>query len=161
MQFVFEDFDAKQVRAYLDVVAALENKYIKENKASFEGVPAALQKLKKDGYLLGVCSNASLRYISMVLTELGFIDLIDCIQNILPGLAKMDTLQMLLQKVEPDAAVMVGDRHYDMEAAIYNHIPFIGCLYGYAPDEIKNADICINNGEELYKAVHTLLPLQK
>ncbi|WP_040197851.1 HAD family hydrolase [Candidatus Soleaferrea massiliensis] len=155
---VFPDMDDKQVRGYLDVVAAFENEYIKEYRASFDGVPELLDRLHTDGYLLAVCSNASLRYITLVLTELGLIRKIDHIQNIVPGLAKTETLAMLLEKVRPDNAVMVGDRHFDLEAAKANHLPFIGCLYGFAPEEMRQADIAVERAGDIYDAVRKLMP---
>ena len=54
---------------------------------------------------------------------------------------------------------MVGDRHFDAEAAQNNNVPFIGCRYGLFPNEIaeSHADAVINSPSELLEAVNRLL----
>lgn len=120
---------------------------------SFEGTEKMLKKLKADGYLTAVCSNASERYIRMVLNNLKLIDLIDFIQPLLPNMTKNDTLGILLNEVKPDSAVMVGDRVYDKEAAYANGLKFIGCMYGFNSDEVKDADVAVTCASEINEAV--------
>ena len=65
-------------------------------------------------------------------------------QGLTPKDSKADSLRVLLQRVQPEQAVMVGDRFYDMQAANGNHIPFIGCLYGYGAErELDAARYCV------------------
>lgn len=52
---------------------------------------------------------------------------------------------------------MVGDRKFDIMAAEDNNLPFIGCAYGYAPKEIRGADIVIEHPRELPATVTALL----
>ena len=52
---------------------------------------------------------------------------------------------------------MVGDRIFDIQAARANGIPFIGCEYGYAPEEIQDADVVVREAAEIYGAVETLI----
>ena len=51
---------------------------------------------------------------------------------------KSQSLASLLQRIPHSAAVMVGDTSYDLQAAEANHIPFIGCRYGFRPTEMEN-----------------------
>ncbi|MEG0693523.1 MAG: HAD family hydrolase, partial [Oscillospiraceae bacterium] len=111
----------------------------------------------KDGYLIAVCSNASERYIRMVLNALNIIDKIDYIQPLLPDLIKDDTLRLLLTREKPEKAVMVGDRVFDKNAARANNIPFIGCMYGFENSEVSDADIAIKTPSEINDAVKMLI----
>ena len=47
-------------------------------------------------------------------------------------------MKIVLDKIRPDKAVMVGDRHHDMQAARDNGLPFVGCQYGYLPHEVDS-----------------------
>lgn len=149
--------DATTRRAYLDKVAAYEKELIGEYGREFEGTTKALSALQSDGYELAVCSNSSQRYITMVLETLHLMQFIDYIQPLLPDMTKKDTLKLLLEKVKPDCAAMVGDRIYDKEAAHANRIPFIGCMYGYNSSEVADADYPVDSAGDIYRAVKQLI----
>ena len=51
---------------------------------------------------------------------------------------------------------MVGDRIFDLEAAKANHIPFVGCLYGFGPNELSKADIVVEHASEITQAIEQL-----
>lgn len=72
------------------------------------------------------------------------------------GDTKSDVLKSLLAKLAPVKACMVGDRKFDLQAATDNHIPIIGCAYGYAPEEIRSATIVVEQPLEIVKAVDYL-----
>ena len=74
-----------------------------------------------------------------------------------PGCTKSDTLKIVLDKIRPDKAVMVGDRHHDMQAARDNGLPFVGCQYGYLPHEVDGADIRVARAEDIPRAVKSLI----
>ena len=73
------------------------------------------------------------------------------------GPDKRLVLKELLEEAGPVRAVMVGDRFYDREAAVYCGIPFIGCLYGYSPQEVEAEPLLVRSGGELYDAVMRVL----
>lgn len=127
-------------RKYLQLVGKYEQEFIKTNSGEYEGVTQMLTYLKEHGYITAVCSNASERYIRMVLDALHLTDLIDHVQPLLPDMTKDDTLRILIQTVKPQKAVMVGDRIFDKLAAHHNGLPFIGCLYGFEQSEVADAD---------------------
>lgn len=149
--------DEQKANEYLKKYTAYEIETIKESAGEFEGVSEMLDKLKQNGYSTAVCSNASERYIRMVLEALNIIDKIDYIQPLLPNLIKDDTLRLLLEKVAPEKAVMVGDRVYDKNAAKANNLPFIGCMYGFNANEIADASIPVTSATEIYDAVEKLI----
>lgn len=149
---ITEDF----MRVYNKKATDWENTLIQKNGKPFDGVEASIQKLIADGYEIAVCSNSSVRYITLVLDTLKLREYINYIQPLLPNMIKDQTLAILLKEQSPDFAVMVGDRVFDMNAARANKIPFIGCKYGYSPQEMDGADIEVYSGEELYDAVKKL-----
>lgn len=149
--------DYQKGMEYLKKVSVYEREFMDIYAGSFEGTEEMLKALKADGYLTAVCSNASERYIRMVLNNLKLIDLIDFIQPLLPNMTKNDTLGLLLERVKPDSAVMVGDRVYDKEAAYANGLKFIGCMYGFNSDEVKDADVAVSHSLEINDAVKALI----
>lgn len=123
----------------------------------YTGVPEMLDRLHEMGFATAVCSNASYRYISMVLEALGIIDKIDFIQPLEKGMtSKSQSLQELLQGLHPAFAVMVGDTAYDMDAANDNHIPFVGCTYGFRPQEMAEADYAVDSPVLIPKVVRSI-----
>ena len=124
---------------------------------AFPGVLESLTKLKEEGYSLAVCSNADKEHILNVLNAIKLIDFFDDICHTVDNLEKKDILKIFLEKIGADKVCMVGDRKFDIEAARHNNIPFIGCGYGYAPKEIENADIVIDDAFSIYNAVRDLL----
>jgi phosphoglycolate phosphatase len=142
---------------FLSLESSYEDKLMKENGRAFDGARESMEQLRSAGYRLAICSNSSERYIRLVLTTIGLIDLVDEIQPLLPGMLKTQTLDLLLQRVKPEKAVMVGDRVFDQEAARENKIPFIGCAYGYNPEEMAGSDRVVTHAGQLYSAVTELI----
>lgn len=156
-KFYFPDADEQTRKNYLETAGKYENELIKLYHGEFEGTSEMLRKLKQDGYKTAVCSNSSIRYITMVLEILKLSQYIDYIQPLIPGMIKDDTLCNLLKEQKPDKAVMVGDRIYDLNAARANHIPFIGCGYGYNPSELLESDFFAETALAVYDGVKQLI----
>lgn len=149
--------DETIINEYLKKSAAYEDEFIQEYAGEFDGVSLMLDQLHEKGYQTAVCSNASERYIRMVLNALHIIDKIDFIQPLLPNLTKNDTLKLLLDKVAPNKAVMIGDRIYDKQAAKANKLPFIGCLYGFDASEVADADVAVTQVCDIINGVEALI----
>ncbi len=147
----------EEARSYLDAVAKYELEFIYNKGKPYDGVLDSLKKLKENGYYTAICSNSSHRYITMVLDALGLMPYIDFIQDLQPNMTKVQTLALLLDKEKPDKAVMVGDRVFDVEAGHKNNLKVIGCLYGFNPDELKDADVKIESAGDIYTAVVQLI----
>ena len=111
------------------------------------------RRLKEDGYRIATCSNSSLRYQTTVLNTLHLSAYVDTIQDLRPGMTKVETLALLLEKEKPDAAIMVGDRIFDIEAGRKNGLKTIGCRYGYSPLEAEKADYVVNHAAAIYQIV--------
>lgn len=123
---------------------------VEEKAQLFPGVLQMLHSLKENGHQLAICSNATEEEIAVILKALHVEQEFDYVQGLTPKDSKADSLRVLLQRVQPEQAVMVGDRFYDMQAANENHIPFIGCLYGYgAEHELDAARYCVTEPCEI------------
>lgn len=147
----------REHEAYGHRVGDLELELLPQYGRPYDGCADMLGEIRKKGWHTAVCSNASFRYIDGVLRALRLRSLIDELRPLEPELIKVDTLRLLLEKVRAEQAVMVGDRKYDKEAAQENQIPFIGCLYGFAPDEVRNADRVAVQPAEIVSAAEELL----
>ncbi len=146
-----------EARQYLDDVAQFEQEFIAEKGRPYDGVVESLKQLQADGYRIATCSNSSLRYQTAVLTGLHLLPYVDAIQDLRPNMTKVQTLALLLEKEEPDAAVMVGDRKFDIEAGRENGLKTIGCRYGFNPAEAESADEVVDSGFEIYQVVKKLI----
>lgn len=142
---------------YSNRVTELNRNFIRKSHATYEGIAEALMKLKQKGYIIAVCSNNSLDYINHILRTLDLYDYFDYTRPVVDGKPKVDSLRILLDRIDTDRVVMIGSRKFDLDAAKELSIPFIGCLYGYAPNEVKEADVCISSGSELFDAVEKLI----
>lgn len=156
-ELYFSDKDEEFLRRWYVDVEKFEKKYMDMYAEAFPGVLESLTKLKEEGYSLAVCSNADKEHILNVLNAIKLIDFFDDICHTVDNLEKKDILKIFLEKIGADKVCMVGDRKFDIEAARHNNIPFIGCGYGYAPKEIENADIVIDDAFSIYNAVRDLL----
>lgn len=132
-----------------------ENEYllIRKNGKAFDGILELLRNLHQAGICTAVCSNASRGHIDKVLHAIKIADQIDEVQSLIPGKTKVEVLRALLGRLHPEKTCMVGDRIFDREAASENHVPFIGCLYGYGPSEIRDAEFTVSAPSEIYPLV--------
>lgn len=74
-----------------------------------------------------MCTNGTNGYVRKIVSALELAPYFTYLQGAEPGCTKSDTLKIVLDKIRPDKAVMVGDRHHDMQAARDNGLPFVGC----------------------------------
>lgn len=122
--------------------------------ALYPGVRGMLRELRKAGVSMAVISNAGEDYIRLVLKTFGIHDRFDALLGVDNGLSKTRRLRSLLQTGGYCAAVMVGDRYHDLQAAEENGVRFIGCAYGYgAPGEMDRADELVGAAAEIPSAM--------
>jgi phosphoglycolate phosphatase len=72
---------------------------------------------------------------------------------------KRDLIRHVLheERISPEEAVMVGDRHHDVDGARANGVPAIAVAYGYGNrDEWSRADALISSPHELVSTVRSL-----
>lgn len=149
--------DEETQRRYVRRIIELENENL-HLAESYPGTAEMLQQLRGDGWVTAVCSNSSVRYIASVLKAIQLKDLIDEIQPLEEAFHnKGESLAYLLERLQPQRALMVGDTIFDLEAARKNSLPFIGCLYGFRPKEMAAADKRVDTPAGIPAAAQELL----
>lgn len=132
-----------------------------EMAATFPGVPELLDRLSGLVRLAVVTSKPEI-YARPVLDRLGFTEYFEFIEgaSLAETEQKAETLargvRRLGNDLEPSRAVMVGDRRFDVEAAIANGVPSIGVTWGFgtrAELDDAGATLVVDQPSELAEAV--------
>jgi phosphoglycolate phosphatase len=144
------------ISLWWEEIKKLESVIIPKKARTYPGVKRTIKGLKERGIKVAVCSNAYPDHISKILKYIGMDNCFDEVAGLDMGKNKVEVLGKLLEKLKPEKSCLIGDRKYDMLAARENAIPFIGCLYGYAPKELDNADYKIESPSEIIHAIETL-----
>ena len=101
----------------------------------YPGVHAMLARIRESGRPAWVVTAKPRHYAERVVDILGIRDLLGGVMG--PGLEEHDTKTVLLARalqgagLAPGAAVMLGDRHYDVTGALENGVRPVGALWGY------------------------------
>jgi phosphoglycolate phosphatase-like HAD superfamily hydrolase len=108
----------------------------------FDDVKSIIHSLHADSYRFFAASNGTREYISAILETYGlmhyFINPLIVIGG--PIRSKSDIIRHYIEHImDGDRVIMVGDRLSDLNAALDNDIPFIGCAFGHmGASEIEN-----------------------
>lgn len=139
---------------------------IADRSTIFPGLIDLLDRLKAEGYGLGVCTN-KLEGLSVQLIEaLGLTKYFGSIIG--PdtlGIAKPDPRPfheaVARLKLTDPAAIMVGDSETDILTARNAGVPVIGVPFGYTPQPVEtyNPDRMIRHYDEAYGALQELFAL--
>lgn len=102
----------------------------------YDGIHAALEQLRAAGHRLFVCTSKAQVYAERIVAHFELAPFFERVYG--PGLDgtfsdKAELLAHLLERegVEPERAIMVGDRLHDMLAARRNGLRGLGVLYGF------------------------------
>ena len=128
--------------------------------AVYLGVPELAQYLRGLGAKVAVATGKPTPFTVDILRRHG---VLDCFDDVLGSEFdgtrnhKWETIEILLDRLGRDNAVMVGDRDNDVLAAARCSIPCIGVSWGYAePGELMNAGaICVVDDTEALKNILT------
>lgn len=133
-----------------------EEKLIPEKGELYDGIRDMLDELENDGYDLSICSNGREKYIMMVLETTGIENHFTYIKGNEPGKSKTDQLGSLVDELNTEKVVMVGDRYHDIEAARKVGVPSIGAAYGFGREEVEEADYIAEDPSDIYEIVKEL-----
>lgn len=111
----------------------------------YAGIPETLARLASDGHRLVVVTAKPHVFARPIVSRLGLEAHVDAVYG--PELDgthdnKADLLAHVLEAeaVAPDAAIMVGDRQFDILAAVANGVAGVGVTWGYgSPAELQAA----------------------
>jgi len=118
----------------------------------YPGVKDVLETLHARGIALFVASNGLERYIDAVCEQFAIKHLFTDLYSAgrFQTKSKNDLVAKLLHDYRIDHAVMVGDRHSDLEAGKTNGLFTIACDFGFAgPGELDGADVVIRRFADL------------
>jgi phosphoglycolate phosphatase len=130
-----------------------ERKLLKEGVTDlYPGVREVLQQLHQKRIALFVASNGLESYIDAVCEHFGikqyFTDLYSA--GRFHTRSKSDLVAKLLRDYDIHNAVMVGDRHSDVEAGKSNGLFTVACDFGFAKEgELDGADVIITEFPQL------------
>ncbi len=107
-----------------------------EESRPFEGAADLMQELHRRGFLLGIATSGSAdatdANLRRILPDLSIIDTIVCRDDIVATKPAPDLVAVALQRsgVSADAAILVGDTRWDIEAAARCGVRTIGVRTG-------------------------------
>lgn len=131
----------------------LEGELLAQGYGSYApGAPGALVHLREMGLKLGLASNCGVEYFQSNIEAFSLGDYFD--EMLCSGMRaypeKSVLVREILGKFGTRRALMVGDRVYDIDAAIECGLVPIGCTYGYGTEEeLKGASILIDSLDDL------------
>ena len=115
--------------------------------ALYDGAEETLSELKKRGYTLIFLSNCRFHYLERHRRVFGldrFFDHYYCCEAF-DFIPKYE----IFPKIAPAHKgnfIVIGDRFHDIETAVRNGLPSIGCSYGFgSPEELSGADIIVDS----------------
>jgi phosphoglycolate phosphatase len=131
----------------------------------YAGIPAAIDELAAAGLRLFVATSKRRDFAVRILEHFGLASRLAGIYGAVPGGALDDKAALIghllaEQGIAPDAAVMVGDREYDVRGGHANGVKVLGVLWGYgtrAELEAAGADGLVSAPGELAAAVRALV----
>jgi phosphoglycolate phosphatase len=106
----------------------------------YPGIPAVLQNLDASGWQLFICTSKREDFAQRILEKFALSRYFLALYADTPGSinhSKTALLRRLIaeQSLDPATTVMVGDRHFDIEAARANGVTSIAVTYGYGSSE--------------------------
>ncbi len=115
----------------------------------FDGARELLDALR-DRAVLCIVSNGTQAYLELCMRVFGLEGVFDRIVFSRPGRTKGQNLAILLAELQPERAVMVGDRQGDIRAGQENGLPTVAAGFGYGNDaEYAQANVCVPTMEAL------------
>ena len=130
----------------------IERMEVVERGILFPQINEVLEQLTLQGHSLYICSNGSSEYIELVLTGTKIRKYFDEIYSAKYYDSKVEVLKTIRKNSQ--SAVVIGDTSSDIDAAMINHIPSIGAVYGYGmKEDLKNATLIAENAIDIISCV--------
>ena len=156
--FGFDDTSAKEAvkiyrKRYAKVGINLANMY--------EGFPDLIDRLKENGFYIGIATLKSERFAKIMLNNFSLLDKFDtiCGMNEQDSLTKTDLIQRCMKscRVNQLETLLVGDSINDLRGAENVGVHFIGVTYGFGFKEDREYDFDVaHTPAEIYSIVSKL-----
>lgn len=119
----------------------------------YEKIPDVIATLSSSGYVLGICTSKRADYADAIIRMFGLSAYFEFIDGGDVGIHKSDQLERLVANgIDANAAVMIGDRRFDINAAKKNGLVSVGVSWGFGDANELNAaapDHLIHSPEQL------------
>ncbi len=131
--------------------------------APYDGIPQMLSQLKKEGFILAVCSNKPHRFVCEICRE-KFDDIFDLCLGKTDELALKPSAEPVFKilnelNISANSCLFVGDSDVDIKTASAAKIPCIAVTWGYRPIQqlqMLYPAAVANSVSELYEKIHLL-----
>jgi phosphoglycolate phosphatase len=152
---LFPDAEEAAITLLAGQTLATICRFVEERRGIlYDGVAETLAALRARDFVLTVASNGRRRYVETVLTTYRLEHLFEPFVSADEVGDKIAIVRAYLDSIRPAAAIMVGDRASDVEAAEANQAIFIGCDYGHGHrSEIEGAGPIVTRFADLPAAV--------
>jgi len=154
---LFPDSDEETRVELADICTENLVRMIREKKGILiDDVSETIAELNSKSYKMLVASNGVRAYVEAILETYGlkqyfsepFIYPEGDIVN------KSGVIEYYISALDDPEIIMIGDRYTDLEAAVENQIPFIGCAFGHAgAEEISGEKYIVYNFKEIPEIV--------
>ena len=129
----------------------------------YKGISELIKTLKQQGKKVILATSKPQPFAENILKQYDLLKYFDCVVGAtFDGSLnyKSDVIRVALENsgvTDKSMAIMIGDRHYDIEGAKENNIDSIGVIYGYGDlEELKNAgaDYIAENTKDILKIIN-------
>lgn len=102
----------------------------------YPGIAALIERLRDAGHQLAVVTSKPSQHATPIVAELPFGKAFQRLYGPHPGSAHSEKATMIAEALrdfacDPGDAVMIGDRHFDIDGAVANQVRGIGVLWGF------------------------------
>lgn len=143
----------EEVRIIIGELRDIQDKSITSSGKLYDGVKDMLDRLRKEGYTLCVCSNGSREYVDKILNTFAINKYFKIIKSRIERLKKHQLIKQILDENACCSAIVVGDTIIDLKAAREAKCLSIGVSYGYGGDSYKDSDFIAGNPEDIYRII--------
>ena len=130
------DHDPQRIEAAVAHYHARFDTHGWREHAIYPGIASLIERLLGAGHQLAVVTCKPHQHAAPILAHLPFGDAFLRLYGPSPNSARSEKAAMIATALadfgaKPSEAVMIGDRHFDIEGAVANHVRGIGVLWGF------------------------------
>jgi phosphoglycolate phosphatase len=130
------DHDAERIEAAVDYYHERFNTHGWREHAIYPGIDVLIERLLAAGHQLAVVTSKPHRHAAPIIAHLPFGEAFLRLYGPHPDSPHSEKASMIAEaladfRCKPTDAVMIGDRHFDIDGAVANRVRGIGVLWGF------------------------------
>jgi len=118
----------------------------------YQEIPALIATLSGKGYRLGICTSKRGDYATAIVDMFGLLSHFEFVDGGAGVHKSLQIERLIADGLDVRSAIMIGDRHFDINAAKHNDMKSIGVTWGFAGDnelEVASPDHIVDSPGEL------------